>query len=297
MSINQLGDVYIEASDLAAWEAFGSDILGLQLVSKDNGRLAFRMDQHEQRIVVVKGPADDVSISGWEAESEAALLESVARLKAAGVAVEEGSKELAKERRVERVFSCVDPDGNRLELYYGPAITHEPFRSKVLRSAFVTGAQGLGHCFLIAKKDRKATLDFYVGALGLKVSDYIRQEIAPGIVADAAFLHCNGRHHSLGVAAMPVPKRIHHVLLEVADISDVGRAYDRVNDAGIPLEMTLGMHPNDKMLSFYVRTPSGFAIEFGFGGLQVDDSNWTVKSFDQLSEWGHRPPAQQTAAA
>lgn len=297
MSISQLGYVYIDASDLAAWEVFGSDILGLQLTSKTSERLTFRMDHYEQRIVVTKGAVDDVVISGWETESEAGLLDVVARLKAAGVAVEEGTPELAKERRVERLFRSVDPDGNRIELYYGPAVTHEPFRSKVLRSAFVTGLQGLGHCFMIAKRDRKPLLDFYVGVLGFKVSDYIRQEIAPGIVADAAFLHCNGRHHTLGLAAMPVPKRVHHILLEVADLSDVGRAYDRVNDAGIPLEMTLGMHPNDKMLSFYVRTPSGFAIEYGFGGLQVDDANWTVKSFDQLSEWGHRPGAQPAAVA
>ena len=296
MSVSQLGYVYIQASDLAAWEVFGADILGLQLVGKDDKQLVFRMDHYERRIVVVKGPADDLSISGWETETEEELLESVARLKAAGVAVEEGSKELAKERRVERLFGCTDPDGNRLEIYYGPAIADMPFRSKVLRSAFVTGAQGLGHCFLISKKDRKTTLDFYVGLLGFKISDYIRQEIAPGIVADAAFLHCNSRHHTLAAAMMPTPKRIHHLMLEVADLGDVGRAYDRVNDAGIPLEMTLGMHPNDKMLSFYVRTPSGFAVEYGFGGIEVDDSNWTVKSFGILSEWGHRPPAQVKAA-
>ena len=30
--------------------------------------------------------------------------------------------------------------------------------------------------------------------------------------------------------------------------------------------MTLGTHTNDRMTSFYVRTPSGFEIEYGFGG-------------------------------
>jgi 2,3-dihydroxybiphenyl 1,2-dioxygenase len=297
MSISQLGYIYIQASDLAAWETFGADVMGLQLAARDKDRLVFRMDQYAQRIVVVKGPADDVYISGWETETEQGLLDTVARLKAAGVGVEEGSKELAAERRVERLFCCNDPDGNRLEIYCGPTLTDEPFRSKVLRSSFVTGEQGLGHCFLISKKDRKTTLDFYVGVLGFKLSDYIRQEIAPGIVADAAFLHCNGRHHTLAAAVMPVPKRIHHLMIEVADLADVGRAYDRVNDAGVPLEMTLGMHPNDKMFSFYVRTPSGFAIEYGFGGLQVDDATWSVKSFDKLSEWGHRPAAPPAPAA
>jgi 2,3-dihydroxybiphenyl 1,2-dioxygenase len=296
MGVNQLGYIVIEANDLAAWETFGTDILGLQLAHKNQKSLAFRMDDYEQRIAVVQGPADDLVVSGWEVSSEAGLADIVQRLKAAGVVVNDGSLELAAERHVERLVTCVDPDGNGVEIYYGPKLTNAPFQSKVLRSAFVTGNQGLGHFFLISKKDRQTTLDFYVGLLGFKLSDYIRQVLAPGIVADAAFLHCNGRHHTLAAAVMPVPKHIHHLMIEVEDLSDVGFAYDRVNDAKLPLEMTLGMHPNDKMFSFYVRTPSGFAIEFGWGGLVIDDANWSVKSFDRLSEWGHRPSAPHKAA-
>ena len=40
--------------------------------------------------------------------------------------------------------------------------------------------------------------------------------------------------------------------------------------------MTLGRHTNDLMTSFYVRTPSGFEIEYGTGGLVVDDDTWEV---------------------
>ncbi|MFD0567797.1 hypothetical protein ACFQ2M_41870 [Kitasatospora saccharophila] len=34
------------------------------------------------------------------------------------------------------------------------------------------------------------------------------------------------------------------------------------------------MHPNDHMFSFYVRTPSGFSVEYGWGGLLIDDATW-----------------------
>ena len=296
-SVTQLGYVGIEASDLAAWEGFGVDILGLQLARKEAGRLVFRMDEYEQRIIVTKGPADDLVFSGWEAASEAALRAIVERLGPAGVGVREGTREEAAARRVEKLFVCADADGNRVELYCGPAVTNQPFRSTVLRSPFVTGEQGLGHYFLVAKKDRQATLDFYIGLLGFRLSDFIREEIAPGIVADAAFLHCNGRHHTMAAAMMPVPKRIHHLMIEVADMGDVGAAYDRALDRGVPIEMTLGMHPNDKMFSFYVTTPSGFAVELGWGGLVVDDATWKVRSFDRLSEWGHRRAPPPGAAA
>ncbi|MFI0366871.1 VOC family protein [Actinomadura sp. 1N219] len=79
-------------------------------------------------------------------------------------------------------------------------------------------------------------------------------------------------------------------MVEVTDVRDVGTAYDRCMDAGQPFEMTLGMHPNDHMFSFYVRTPAGFSVEYGWGGLLVDDDTWQVRTLDRLHSWGHRPP-------
>jgi 2,3-dihydroxybiphenyl 1,2-dioxygenase len=142
---------------------------------------------------------------------------------------------------------------------------------------------------------REKILDFYTRLLGFRVSDFIREELAPGFVADVAFLHCNGRHHTVAFASMPFPKRTHHFMIEVTDIRDVGLAYDRCMDARVPFEMTLGMHPNDRMFSFYVRTPSGTNVEFGWGGLMItDEEAWQTVTYDKLSAWGHRP--QQVVA-
>ena len=57
--------------------------------------------------------------------------------------------------------------------------------------------------------------------------------------------------------------------------------------------MSLGRHTNDMMTSFYVRTPSGFEIEYGTGGLLVDEENWKVETYDATSFWGHRPPEER----
>jgi extradiol dioxygenase len=46
------------------------------------------------------------------------------------------------------------------------------------------------------------------------------------------------------------------------------------------------------MTSFYVRTPSGFEIEYGTGGRRIDDDDaWTVDAYDAGSLWGHKQPA------
>ena len=58
--------------------------------------------------------------------------------------------------------------------------------------------------------------------------------------------------------------------------------------------MTLGQHTNDRVLSFYVQTPSGFLMEFGAGGITVDDATWTPVDWETSSYWGHNvlmPPA------
>jgi hypothetical protein len=108
------------------------------------------------------------------------------------------------------------------------------------------------------------------------------------------FFHCPGhaaRHHTVAVAGVPGRAGFHHLMLEVTNLDDVGTALDIVNARKIPLAMSLGRHTNDLMTSFYVRTPSGFEIEYGTGGRLVDDDSWETRLHDAGSLWGHRPPA------
>ncbi|MFF4239989.1 VOC family protein [Actinomadura geliboluensis] len=289
--VKELAYVVYEASSLDDWEHFAVELLGMQLADKTADAVAFRTDEKVHRWLVQQGPADDLAASGYEVESDAALDAIAARLAAAGVEVEEGGAALAASRKVDRILVTADPMGNRVELVTGFADAATPFRSDVLLGGFVTGDGGAGHQVLLSKGVARETyLAFYEGLLGFRISDTIVEELAPGVVADLIFLRCNPRHHSVAFGDMPHPKRTHHFMVEVTDIRDVGTAYDRCMDAGQPFEMTLGMHPNDHMFSFYVQTPSGFSVEYGWGGLLVDDETWQVKTLDRLHSWGHRPP-------
>lgn len=289
--VKELGYVVYEVSDLEAWEHFAVDLLGLQVGAKTDETLTVRLDGKAHRWVCVAGTADDVAATGYEVASSADLDVIAGRLRAAGAQVTEGDPALAAARKVDRIVITADPAGNRIELVTGLADGETPFHSDAMLGHFVTGAGGAGHTvFLEHGVDRAAILEFYTELLGFAVSDYIDEEMAPGMVASVVFLHCNPRHHTVAFASMSFPKKAHHVMVEVADIRDVGRAYDRCMDAKQPFEMTLGMHPNDKMFSFYVRTPSGFNVEYGWGGLLIDEDTWQVQHLDKLSSWGHRPP-------
>jgi catechol 2,3-dioxygenase-like lactoylglutathione lyase family enzyme len=124
---------------------------------------------------------------------------------------------------------------------------------------------------------------FYRDVLGMKLSDYVI--IGPNM--SVQFLRCTPRHHSVALTAVGPISALHHVAFEVTDIDQVGYALERATRAGCPITATLGRHKNDRMLSFYMRSPAGFEIEIGCGGRLVDDATWVVSHLAGGDEWGH----------
>jgi 3,4-dihydroxy-9,10-secoandrosta-1,3,5(10)-triene-9,17-dione 4,5-dioxygenase len=76
-------------------------------------------------------------------------------------------------------------------------------------------------------------------------------------------------------------------MVEVEQLTDVGRAYDRMRAHGVKEMATMGEHENDRMTSFYMMTPGGFAIEYGYGGLILEPASWQTTHTQQVSIWGH----------
>jgi len=284
----KLGYLVFEVSDLAGWQKFANEILGLPVARRlDDGSLALRMDDREQRFLLTPGPADDLAALGWEL-ADAAEVDLVAkRLAAAGFRVTPGTKEEAARRRVEGLVKYEDPGGIPSELFYGATVAKEPFRSDLVRSGFVTGNQGLGHAVINARSQDESK-QFYRDVLGFRLSDHIICDLH-GYKVNIAFFHANRRHHTIAFGASQ-KKRIHHFMIEARSMDDVGLAFDRALRAGVRIINTLGKHPNDKMFSFYAKTPSGFQFEFGWGGREVDDATWEPTTYDHISEWGHHPP-------
>ena len=129
--------------------------------------------------------------------------------------------------------------------------------------------------------------------LGFRLRDSMRMpaEFFGGAPGDPPvwfrFLGCNPRHHCLALVPMPAEPGIVHLMIEVAALDDVGAALDRCARRGAPVSGTLGRHANDHMVSFYVRTPGGFDIEYGTDGRLVDDATWISRETTAVSLWGH----------
>lgn len=287
MSVQSLGYLGFSVKDTDAFAAFATGVLGL-MPGEDPGR--FRLDDLAWRIAVEAGQADDVTYVGFEVAGAAELRALHARLTEAGVAVGDGDPGLLARRGVLDLIACRDPDGLAVEIFYGPTIrTEAPFASPAGVGAFVTAGQGLGHVVL-STRDMAAARAFYRDLLGFRLSDVIRVSPSPRVSFEMEFFHCNPRHHTLALMPVPLPRRLHHFMVQVPTLDAVGFALERALGAGAPITASLGRHTNDHMVSFYARTPAGFEVEFGHGALEVDDATWRVSRHDKPSSWGHKRP-------
>ncbi|MDB5582387.1 MAG: Glyoxalase/bleomycin resistance protein/dioxygenase [Bradyrhizobium sp.] len=268
-------------ADVDAWMRFATD--GLGLVPDNRGGLQrLRMDQAAWRFAVHESPANDLLYAGFELDGVEELAACRDRITNAGVDCTSLSDAELDQRQVVQGFCLHDPDGLRLEFVTGHAVAATPFESP-LAAGFNTGAQGLGHVVL-AIGDLGRGIAFYE-ALGFAMSDFITVPMGPDAKLRIAFMHCNPRHHSLAIAALPGGKRLNHVMVELTEVDDVLLGYQRCVAQGYKVG-GIGRHPNDRMLSFYVQTPAGFDVEYGWGGVAIEGA-WSVAEYDQISIWGH----------
>ncbi len=283
--ISSLGYVGFKVSDLEAWSAFATQTLGLMLAEEPAGALRYRLDAQAWRIAVEPGEEDDLAYVGFEVAGPAELAAIAERLTAAGVATGNRDPDLVALRGVTDLITCHDPEGLAIEIYYGPTERLEtPFVSPAGIAAFVTEGQGLGHVVLFTK-DAEARRGFYCDILGFQLSDTIGVRMSPEMAITVEFYHCNARHHTLAFIPLPGPKKLHHFMIQTANLDDVGFALERLS-LTTPLTSSLGRHPNDEMVSFYARTPSGFEVEFGWGAREVGP-DWRVVRHEKTSIWGH----------
>lgn len=309
MQIESLGYVVVSSTDLAKWEDYGTNVVGMMKAPSmaDNGSVYLKMDQRPFRYQIVKGEFDGLLYAGWDMGTEDSFNEVQASLSSKGIAFEkiEDAAQLA-ERAVSGLVRLADPSGNQLELFWADADLandEAAFESPLDVKSFVTTADngddmGLGHVVLHAPTDFEGVHDFYQ-ALGFKDADVT--DMSDKGMGKIYFMHCNPRHHSLALWSwgapspetefQPSPESTApgcvHLMAEVETLGEVGSCLDRVNEREIPVLSSLGEHINDEMVSFYMLTPGNFALEFGHDGIQLGD-DWETTYNTEASKWGHK---------
>lgn len=292
MEIRGLGYLGLRATELAAWRTFAEDLLGLMpaSVTRDGEELYYRLDGRSWRIAIHRGEPSGLAYLGWELPDREALNAAADHLARCGVVAERPGEKLG--RGVSDLVRFVDPYGHTHELFYGaPTNLDVPFVSPAGTSGFLT-EHGIGHVLFVVPDAHEAE-DYYARVLAMRTTD--RMDMGGG--KRTIFMRARRRHHSIAVTDVLPEPGFNHLMLETLAMEDVGRAWDRVQRAGTPIVMTLGQHANDPMLSFYVESPSGCAIELGFGGMLIDEEGWLVREVGPEELWGHRGPTMDEIEA
>lgn len=265
------------------WPRMATDMWGAMLAEPGpDGAVRIKIDDAPWRIQIHPADQDETRYIGWGVDREEDLDAVAKALAEAGTASERGDEELAASRGVNRILLFTDPWGFHHEVTWGLAAQPATFRPGRPISGFVTGVQGLGHVLLLMPDIEEGHRFF--SRLGFRLSDKI---IVPGKL-NSRFYHCNARHHTLALGQCPPGVAgLNHLMLQVGSLDDVGTGYEIARETGVPITLTLGRHTNDKQLSFYHSTPSSFHVEYGFGGVEVDEDTWVPRVYDRTAVWGH----------
>jgi 2,3-dihydroxyethylbenzene 1,2-dioxygenase len=275
-TVSELGYVGLSVSDANAWRSYATRILGMEAFDEGEAdRFYLRMDLWHHRLVVHSGGNDDIAYVGWRVAGPAEFAALKDKLAAAGHQVRIACDGEARERRVLGLMKLVDPAGVPTEIFFSPRVdAHKPFHpGRPLFGKFRTASEGMGH-IMFREPDLDAAIRFY-SLLGFSGGIEYLQKTPDGGVLPSVFMHCNDRQHT--IAMVPGgPRNLLHMMFTYAEIEDFGQTYDLARQHEIDICATLGMHANDRSMSFYMASPSGFIVEPGWGGCVPDQQQHHV---------------------
>ncbi len=272
MSSLRLEYVLIGSASMSEWTELAQRMVGARNVERNDAGITLRL--RRGTVVVQPADVDAIRTIGWVVETSADVDAISERLNVWTRTTTEATDARTCSRSPAHLI-FVDPFGYRHEVAVrGVGVD----RSK----ADVAHAE-LGHVALAVTHLELAT-NFYCAVLGLRLTDEIDAERPDGLL-QLRFLRCNERHHSLAIFQSDT-SALNHVELESDDLIDVCRTYDVMHSNGLATS-EIGQHSNDGTVSFYLRTPSDFKIEYGFGSRVIDDATWKVRKLYETSIWGH----------
>lgn len=301
MKIKALGYIGIASTNTDQWHQFLTEVVGFMPAASmpqgelENNNRYYKMDEYSWRVCIFESEIDRLDYAGWEVESEKDFEQAMTELNEQGIAFDRFTTDDCKARNVRDGIRFQDPADNQLEIFYLQKLDYLRINSPANVSKFETGYHGdmgLGH-FVIPTNNFKACHQFYTEVLGFGETDYMHFHFSPEPNDEGQglhFLHVNNpRHHSLAIFEDPNPPQSNcvHLMFEVPNMDEVGYFMDRCKEHDVKVVSSLGRHTNDLMMSVYVASPGGFAIEFGCEGVQLDWTDYKPTESSRPSLWGH----------
>jgi 2,3-dihydroxy-p-cumate/2,3-dihydroxybenzoate 3,4-dioxygenase len=268
--------VRLGTADLEAAIRFATEIIGLEVVRREDGRIYLRGDDRDHNVVYFEGdPADHVL--GFELADEYGLEDAIAALKAADIPHRRGSEAECADRRVMDFVEFRDPTGNRFDLVSRPF--HGTRRYFPTRDAGITEFSHVGLRTTDAPRDEA----FWTTHFNIHANDWI---------GPAALMSFDAVHHRIALFPADRPG-IQHVNFQVASIDDVMRSFHFLTDRQVRIVFGPGRHATSGAMFLYFEGPDGMVYEYSHGVRMIDDPGYRPRQFPFTPEafcvWGARP--------
>ena len=278
----RLAYVALNVTDINKSIAFYSGQLGLNVhVERQGEKVGLRCDQYAMSLVLYQEDVAGLRRGCFQVASTEDL-------------------QLAKAHFQSRSYECWDIPSTEIEFLNiaGGFRVHEPITGvtfeyidcmveppKVLDQSLAK-IQRLGHVVIRTNKLDEAWAvmnnDF-----GLLSSDFV--------VDKAVWARCypNPFHHSFAMVKSDSPG-LHHVNFMVSEIDDVGRARNRLINAGVDIVFGPGRHMPSGSVFLYFLDPDGMTAEFSFGMEEFSEENprearMLENSAQTMDLWGGMP--------
>ena len=261
-----MGHVTFETPDVQRQAAYYSEVMGLQLQS-DGDRAILSTGLGEEAIVFKPGNAARLTNIALQVASDVELSDIGSALQSHGVKPERRS-DISPSLGSAMVFT--DPKGTEVELFT---------EGKLTGNCPIGGVAPLklGHVACLVP-DAKAISEFYIKALGFRVSDWIEDYFA--------FLRCGPDHHTLNFIT-GAGNFMHHFAFQLNDWGHLQKACDVLAQHKRTLIWGPGRHGVGHNVFVYHRDPDDHIIELF---AEMDQMNDESLGFFEPRPWHHDRP-------
>ena len=278
--ITGLRSVALTVPDLAAAEAFYTQVWRLDVAARDGGVLYLRgsgADHHLLALHAAPGTPRIVKVT-LRARSAAALQAVAQATQSAGGTIERAPAP-ASDPAGGQALLMRDSDGRRFEVVHGDTRrtpdTPPPKDQPQRLAHAVLNAHAVG-----------STQAFLEQALGFVLADRTRI---------MAFMNCDADHHTLALGDTD-NDALNHIAFLMPTLDAVMRGGGRMKDAGHAIEWGPGRHgPGDNAFNYFI-DPFSIVIEYTAEVEQIDDSHRAGQPADwtwppgRVDQWGISAP-------
>jgi catechol 2,3-dioxygenase-like lactoylglutathione lyase family enzyme len=268
-SIVALTGLELESAEIDKTVAWYSNLFGLEISSRESGRVSLKGIGHETRQLVIRA-ATHARLGGlaFELDPSGDLRHFAEVIGARGVRV----------RPISDVsLSFEDPDGTTIVVSQSPNWRAEGGQRGTDRPMYMS------HVVLNSPHPERL-IEFYVDTLGFRISDKYERGLL-------TLLRCHQpQHHCLGIAPASY-SGLNHFAMDCGTIDAVMTGVGRMKRAGIEPIWGPGRHGPGGNVFCYFEDPNGFVAEFTCEVLSIPDGDrWEPKEWARTPEnanvWG-----------